>query len=47
VQTTDGHATKIDVCGHLHESRAEAEQCAQSLAAWLNARLMPSDYYLG
>ena len=47
VQATDGHTTKIELCGHLHESRAEAGQCAQSLAARLNAKLMPSDYYLG
>jgi hypothetical protein len=49
--------TKTDVCGHLHGSSAEAERCAQWLAAQRNAMLMPfdsrvpygmpSDYYLG
>jgi hypothetical protein len=49
--------TKTDVCGHLHGSAAEAERCAQELAACLSSKLvpfdsripnrMPSDYYLG
>lgn len=49
--------TKTDVCGHLHGCSAEAERCAQDLAARLNSMLtpfdprisnrMPSDYYLG
>ena len=47
VQITDGHAAKADLCGHLHGSRAEAARCAESLAARLNSKLMPSDYYLG
>jgi hypothetical protein len=52
-----GYGTKAKVCGHLHGSSAEAERCAQELAAQLNSRLvpvdsrvrgrMPSDYYLG
>jgi hypothetical protein len=57
LQIAHGHDTKTDVCGHLHESSAEAERCAQDLAARLNSKLtpfdpripdyMPSDYYLG
>jgi hypothetical protein len=49
--------TKTDVCGHLHGSAAEAQRCAQDLAARLNSlpvpfdtripHRMPSDYYLG
>ena len=52
-----GYGTKTEVCGHLHGSSAEAERCAQQLAAHLNSKLrpvdarmrdrMPSDYYLG
>lgn len=42
-----GAVTKVDACRHVHGSRAEAERCAESLAARLNHRLMPSDYYLG
>lgn len=57
LQIVYGYDTKTDVCGHLHGSSAEAERCAQELAARLNSRLMPlhprvpgrmpSDYYLG
>jgi hypothetical protein len=42
VQFTDDNVTQVDLCEHSHESPAEAEQCAQSLAARLNARLMAS-----
>jgi len=52
-----GYGTKTEVCGHLHGSSAEAERCAQQVAAHLNSKLgpvdarmrygMPSDYYLG
>jgi hypothetical protein len=57
LQIATGYDTKSDVCGHLHGSSAEAEWCAQGLAAHRNAMLMPfdsripcgmsSDYYLG
>ena len=57
LQIVCGHDTKVEVCGHLHGSSAEAERCARELAAELNSRLMPvdsripdrmpSDYYLG
>ena len=47
VQVTETYDTKADVCGHVHESRAEAERCADSLADRLNYAPMPSDYYLG
>jgi hypothetical protein len=43
VRITQGDASQTELCGHLHKSRAEAEQCAQGLAAWLNSKLMPSD----
>ena len=46
-QITDGRATRTMVCGHLHRSSAEAERCAQGLAARLNSPPMPSDYYVG
>jgi hypothetical protein len=45
-QITDGHATRTAACGHLHRSSAEARQCAQDLAARLNCKRMPSDYYM-
>ncbi len=47
LRASDGHAVKTDVCGHLHVSSADAEQCAGELAARRNSRLLPSDYYLG
>ena len=57
LQLTYDYDTKTEVCGHLHGSSAEAERCAQELAAHLNSKLvpfdsripdrMPSDYYLG
>jgi hypothetical protein len=57
LQIVCGYEKKIDVCGHLHESSAKAERCAQALVARLNSRLravdfrtstrLPSDYYLG
>ncbi len=57
LQITYDYDTKTDVCGHLHGSSAEAERCAQELAARLNSMLMPFDsratngmpshYYLG
>jgi len=57
LQIATDYDTKTDVCGHLHGSSAEAERCAQWLAAQRNAMLMPfdsrisygmpSDYYLG
>jgi hypothetical protein len=57
LQIACGYDTKTEVCGHLHGSSAEAERCAQELAAHLNSKLMPfdsripdrmpSDYYLG
>lgn len=58
LQIVHGYDTKTDVCGHLHETSAKAQRCAQEVAARLNSRLiapldlrapahMPSDYYLG
>ena len=57
LQLARADGTKTKVCGHLHGSAAEAERCAQQLAAHLNSKLtpvhspvperMPSDYYLG
>ena len=57
LQIAYDYDTKTDVCGHLHGSSAEAERCAQELAARLNSMLMPfdsrisygmpPDYYLG
>jgi hypothetical protein len=57
LQASCGYGTKTEVCGHLHGSSAQAERCAQQLAAHLNSKLrpvdsripdrMPSDYYLG
>ena len=57
LQIAYDYDTKTEVCGHLHGSPAEAERCAQDLAAQLNSKLrprdsrfphrMPSDYYLG
>ena len=46
-QTVDSPATQGSLCGHVHESRDEAERCAEALAARLSAKPMPSDYYLG
>jgi len=42
VQFIDDAVTQVDLCEHSHESQAEAEQCAQGLAARLNARPMSS-----
>jgi hypothetical protein len=47
VRFSDGQTIRLHVCGHLHSSAGEAEQCAKSLAAQLNSKLLPSDYYLG
>ena len=47
VQITDDAVTQSYLCGHLHESREEAERCTENLAARLNSKPMPSDYYLG
>ena len=57
LQASCGYGTKTEVCGHLHGSAAQAERCAQQVAAQLNSKLapvdsrihdrMPSDYYLG
>jgi hypothetical protein len=57
LQAGCGYGMKTEVCGHLHGSSAQAERCAQQLAAHLNSSLrpadsripdrMPSDYYLG
>ena len=46
-QTVDSPATQDHLCGHLHESREEAERCAEAVAAQLSSQPMPSDYYLG
>src|SRR3974377_1827677 len=46
-QTPDGPVTRGDPCGHLHKSPQEAGRCAENLAARLNPKPMPSDYYLG
>jgi len=42
VQFTDDVVTQVDLCEHSHDSQSEAEQCAQTLAARLNADLMSS-----
>jgi hypothetical protein len=47
VRFSDGQTTQLEVCGHLHSSVGEAEQCAKGLAAQLSSKLLPSDYYLG
>jgi len=39
-RTADGQATRTGFCGHLHLSQAEAERCAQDLAARLNSKTM-------
>ena len=46
-QIVDSIVTQSYLCGHVHESRDEAEQCAGALAARLSSKPMPSDYYLG
>lgn len=46
-ETADGPVTQTDLCGPLHEPPEEAGRCAENLAARLNPKLMPSDYYLG
>jgi len=46
-QAADSPVTHSYLCGHVHESRGEAEQCARTLAARLSSRPMPPDYYLG
>jgi hypothetical protein len=46
-QIADDPVTQSYLCGHVHESRDEAERCAEALAARLDSKRMPSDYYLG
>ena len=46
-QIVDSPVTQSSLCGHVHESRDEAERCAEALAARLSSKPMPSDYYLG
>jgi len=46
-QIIDGPVAQSDPCGHWHKSRQEAGSCAENLAARLNSKPMPSDYYLG
>ena len=47
VRVSDGQASQLHVCGHLHSSADEAEHCARGLSAQLNSKLLPSGYYLG
>ena len=47
LQIADRAIIQRYLCGHLHESRDEAERCAENLAARLSSKPMPSDYYLG
>lgn len=47
VRFSDGQTIQLHACGHLHSSAGEAGQCAKDLAAQLNSKLLPSDYYLG
>jgi hypothetical protein len=47
VQIADHAITRRYLCGHSHETKDEAERCAEILAARLSSRPMPSDYYLG
>jgi hypothetical protein len=44
-QITDDRVTQSDPCGHLHESPEEAGRCAENLAARLNSKPMPPEYY--
>lgn len=46
-QIVDISVTQSYLCGHAHESRDEAERCAEALAARLSSKPMPPDYYLG
>jgi len=46
-QAADSPVTQSYLCGHVHQSRDQAEQCARALAARLSSKPMPSDYYLG
>ena len=46
-QIVDSTVTKSYLCGHVHESRDEAQWCAEALSARLSSKPMPSDYYLG
>ena len=46
-QIADDRVTQSDPCRHLHESPEEAGRCAENLAARLNPKPMPPDYYLG
>ena len=46
-QIVNSTVTRSYLCGHLHESRGEAQRCAEVLAARLSSKLMPPDYYLG
>jgi hypothetical protein len=43
----DGPATRTDPCSPVHESPQQAARSAENLAARLNTKPMPSDYYLG
>jgi hypothetical protein len=42
-----GPVTQTDPCSPLHESPQQAARCAENLAARLNTKAMPSEYYLG
>jgi hypothetical protein len=46
-QIVNSIVTRSYLCGHLHESRGEAQRCAEALAARLSSKPMPPDYYLG
>jgi hypothetical protein len=46
-QIADDDITQSHLCGHSHESPEEAGRCAENLAARLNPKPMPSEYYLG
>ena len=47
VRIAESPVTHGYLCGHMHESRDEAQRCAEALAARLSSKPMPSDYYLG
>ena len=42
-----GPAAQTDPCSPLHESPEQAAHSAENLAARLNTKPMPSEYYLG
>jgi len=46
-QIADCLVTRSDPCGHVHTSPEKAGRCAENLAARLNSKPMPPDYYLG